>query len=60
MSKPKSTSIRIDAEQYQMLKEYSALKDVPMSEVVGEAIQDWLECVGGVRLNALARQQAQA
>ena len=53
--KSKHIPVNVDAETYELAKDYSEKTGVPVTRVVAEAIRDWLETIGAARLKAFAK-----
>lgn len=49
----KDKPVKIYEEGYNKLKQYSELTGVPIKRVIAEMIEDWMDSVGQVRLEAL-------
>ena len=52
--------LRLDEEKTEALKNYAALKGVTASDIIHEALENWMETKMPARLNALARRTASA
>ena len=52
-AKSKRIPVSINANTYVSLKSYSELTRVPMTEVLADAVSDWLETVGAARLETI-------
>ena len=53
MQNTRRIPVAVDPEVYISLKEYSEQTHVPITEVVAEALTDWLETVGAARLESI-------